>query len=484
MRKPPLQEVIVKPVRRDRDDAPRSVSMRPMGRREEMSDIRTAPRTPTAARVARPEPVQPQGAEEFPAYEGSHQYDAPPIRPRDRGLSIEGGDDHRFKWLMVALGVSGIVVLSSIVLSLLFAGATVTVHPLQDRVAVDVSFTATNAPEGAGIAYERITIERTAQRSVVAMGESELEERASGRITVYNETGESVRLIRNTRFESTAGRTYRVREAIEVPPKRADGSPGTIETTIWAEEPGEEYNMGPDTFSIPGLDNTPQKGLLYGRSTGDISGGFVGIQRAVGEEDRRMAMEQLEAQLRDELLSAGFSEVDRPEGKRLFREAVFFEFNTLPDELVEDDKVTVSLSGKLHGLLFDEDVFARQVASLALPSYTGIGIYIKNIEDLRLRVQAEQANNGGESESVPLWQADEYRVTVQGTAHFIWRFDAEAFARDLAGRETSILEMPVARGILEAYPGIDRATAKVRPFWKRTFPDTPEDIVVLTVLDA
>jgi hypothetical protein len=386
------------------------------------------------------------------------------------------------KWLFVALGIGAIVILSSVALSLMFAGATVTVYPKQDTVVVDTTFIASQNGEEGALSFERVVFERTAERSVAAVGEQQVEERAEGTITIYNEYSTTPqRLIKRTRFESPDGRIYRIQNAVEIPGKEGD-TPGSVEAPVVAEEPGDSYNVtGPQTFSVPGFAGTPQEGKVYAKSTADFTGGFSGIKRTVNDADRTTALEQLETQLRDELMAAAFNGADQPPGQYLSKDAVFFEFTTLPDELVEADKVTLSLSGKLHGVLFDTDAFASRIARSTLASYGGELVRIDNPDELI--VQLESIENPDAPEAVVPWQATSYNVQVEGKARFIWEFDSGALANDLAGMNKTVLDAPYEGGILESYVGIDRLQASVRPFWKKSFPGSPEDIVVLTALD-
>lgn len=400
---------------------------------------------------------------------------------RGRGKRHSGSG----RWPFIALGIGAIVILSSVALSLLFAGATVTVYPKQDTVVINATFTA-GMEEGVNtLPFERIILERTASKKVVALGEEEIEERARGTITIFNEYSDTPqRLIKNTRFKSSEGRIYRIRESVEIPGQKPDSTPGSIDIVVYAEEPGEEYNMtGSDSFSIPGFDGLPQEGEVYARSVNDMIGGFVGVRRSVGESDRTSALEQLESDLRDELLAEVFSSADKPEGYHLFRDAIFFEFSPLPDEVAETDEVVLSLSGKLHGILFPEEALAQQLAQLTIGSYDGSPIRVDNIDDLSVSLQAIFGTEDEEPRTAAPWEAEAYEVTAEGKGQFIWEYDERQLARDLSGKEKQVLKTPYEGGLLEAYPGIDRVQASVRPFWKRSFPDDASDIVIVTELD-
>ncbi len=319
---------------------------------------------------------------------------------------------------------------------------------------------------------------------MVALGEEEVEERATGKVTIYNEYSETPqRIIPRTRFKSSDGLVYRVSEAVEIPGMKPDGTPGTIEITIRAEEPGEQHNIGPDTFTLPGYEEAglPQAEKIYAKSTEGMVGGFKGVRRTVGEEERRATVEKLEARLRDELLAAAFSNTDTPDEFYLFKDAVFFSFEPIEDELVGDDKVSIGVQGTLHGILFPKERLAERIAELTLGTYDGSPLRIDNIEELSFTATPEEKE--GQANVAP-WMVNSYKVVTQGKAHFIWEFDETALAKDFSGKGKDILNAPLKTGILGAYPGIDTIEVSIRPFWKNSFPDSPDDITVVTELDG
>jgi hypothetical protein len=410
---------------------------------------------------------------------------------RDYDGDRDGGER---RWLFIALGIGALIIISAVVLSFMFAGASVTAYAKQDTVVVNTSFVAASNGEGGAVPFQQIVIERTTTKAVPAQAEQQVEERASGKITVYNAYSAAVqRLIKNTRFQSEGGKIFRIRESIEVPGKKSDTEPGTIEVAVYAEEPGADYNIDPSNFTIPGFAKLPQEGKVYAKSTAAMSGGFAGTRRTVEESARQAALKELEQQLRDELLAAAFESKDKPQGYYLFKEAVFFEFNPLPDEEVSgQDQVTLKLTGKIHSMLFPEAAFAKRLAELVIASYSGSGITIDNPYDLTVTVTPNEPDQTGDTkggdqstagDATPAWQATSYNVKVDGKAHFIWEFDEKKLASDLAGKDKGVLDV-VKGGLLEAYPGIDRIHATVRPFWKKTFPVKADDIVVVKELDS
>lgn len=390
------------------------------------------------------------------------------------------------RWLVAALVAGVVVVSTSVVLSMLFSGVEVLVYPKEDTVAVNATVSAERSGKDGTLPFEPMVIERNASQQVTAREAQNVEEYASGEITIFNEYSDAPqRLIKNTRFQSSTGKIYRVRSSVEVPGKKG-GTPGSVVVTVFAEEPGVDYNTtGPGEFIIPGFAKLPQEGKVYARATQPITGGFVGTKRVVDAADRAAALKQLEEKLRDELMTAALSASDKPEGYLFFKGASFFEFNPLPDTDTEEGAVTLSLGAKLHGVLFPAETFAMKLAEQVLEGYSNSPIRIENRDDLTVTVTVVATTTPPiGDDAVPQqpapWLADAYTVAVQGKAHFVWGYDEQQFARDLVGKDKDVLGTSAGSGVLAQYPGIDHVQANFRPFWMGTFPSTIEHIVVKT----
>lgn len=482
MRKPPLQDVIVRSTERRSSERRRSdfIGPPPLRSGTRRFDTREEPQQDSAMRENRNERRDDVNTKQRP------ETDFMESRPSVRRTTHRSG---RFsetitnkKWLITALGIGAILVLLSVVLSLLFAGATIIVHPKQDSVTLDAIVTA-NATGGESVLkYEKIVLERTVSKETIALGEENVEERATGNIVVYNELSETPqRIIKQTRFKTPEGLVFRVDQSVEIPGKKPDGTPGSIEVRVRAEEAGEKYNIPSTSFTLPGyeesgLDEHYKK--IYAKSTVPMEGGFVGIRRSVDEAERAKVLESLETQARDELISAAFETTDTPVGYYLFKNAVFFDFETLPDEPSDTDKVIIALKGKLHGVLLPVDDLESSLATFALSNYNGSPIRIDNLNEISVTMTPivnDEVQN--------IWQATEYTFTVQGKAHFIWEFDTEQLKSDFVSKDKAILDTPSQGGILESHPGIDRLEVNIRPFWKKSFPASKDNILIITELD-
>lgn len=475
MRKPPLQDIIVK------NDS------RPHHRRQGVGDIERPDMRSLEEEITphTPRHMSPPTGGEDAGDARAFGEERPPSRRLD---TQHDGRGSRRPWFPVALGIGAIVVVCALALSFMFAGATVTVYPKQDTVVVNTTLQVTTDGAGGTLPFEQIVLERTASRDVPAQEEQQVEDRASGSITIFNNySATPQRLIKNTRFQSENGNIYRIRESVEIPGKSSDDTPGSITVAVYAEEAGDSYNLSSGSFSVPGFVGAAQEGKVYAELTEPIIGGFVGMRRTVDESVKQAAVAELEKQLREELLAAAFESGDKPEGYYLFKEAVFFDFVPEADTPSGEDHVVVSVTGKIHGLLFEEQTFAKRLAELTISSYGGSPIRLDNPYDLSVTATPSVLAEGSETQDsmtqMAPWQAKSFDVEVAGKGHFIWEYPIENLVRDLTGKQKTILDTG-ENGLLGGYPGIDRMHATIRPFWQKTFPESADDIVVVTELDS
>jgi len=357
------------------------------------------------------------------------------------------------------------------IFSLIFSGSKVTIIPKQQETFVDATFEAFR--DGSNmLLYQDMTVEKTGSEVVSATERRNVEERANGRIVIFNNHDTaSQRLITNTRFQTLDGLIYRISEPIIVPgmTKKEDGTvvPGSIEADVYADEPGERYNIGLTDFTIPGFAGSPRFEGFFARSKTSMAGGFVGEKLVVNPDVLKKTKENITQKLRGELTTLSFAQ--KPDGFHLFEDGLFIDFTPLPDEERENG-VEVRIKGVLHGILFEEGAFAEYIAARTLAGYDGEPVSIENADSLIFTVT--------EKETVRPWENDSLTFSLTGSALVVWEFDEMALAEDLRGRSKDALPT-----ILQGYPSILRAEIVLRPFWRTTFPDDPADIAIERALD-
>ena len=376
----------------------------------------------------------------------------------------------KMKYLYIAGGALFILLVLSFIFSLFFGGATVTVHPKQEALTVSGEFTAVREnPSSTELGYELMTLEAILTKVVPATGREEVEERASGNIRIFNDYNSSPqKLIRNTRFESPDGQIYRIDKSVVVPGQEG-GKPGSIEVTVYADEPGESYNMGKANFTIPGFKGAPQFENFYAESITDMTGGFAGEKLIVEDSVLETERTALHTQLRSDLMAQ--VDVQRPEGFVAFDSAIFVDFvSETPEE--KGDDVEIREKAILYNVLFEEEALAGHLARNTLGSFNDDTVNFLNTDGLTLSpVQADP-----EVEIRP-WTDPEFVFSMSGSADIVWIFDETKLREDLSGRNKEAIHT-----ILSGYPSIDEAEVVIRPFWKGSFPATAEEIKVDIVL--
>ncbi len=160
---------------------------------------------------------------------------------------------------------------------------------------------------------EILTKEKTATQSFPATGKLLKEEKAQGKITVYNTySSQPQALIATTRFVSVDGKIFRTPGKITVPGTTYENGklvPGSIEINVVADEAGSEYNIGPSTFSIPGFAGTDKYTKFYAKSFTSFSGGSSQQSLQITKVDLENAKNTLTNQTKQENEAALKSEI-------------------------------------------------------------------------------------------------------------------------------------------------------------------------------
>src|SRR6185369_3882277 len=207
-----------------------------------------------------------------------------PRSPRASGPS----HSFPFKTLFAVL----IVIALSLGALYYFSSAKVEVTPNTVSAAVQNSFTA--SANSGDLPYQLISVQKVASQSVKSTGTKAVSTSASGQITIYNTQSKSQKLIATTRFATTAGLIFRIHEAVTVP-GGTSAKPGTVKATVYADKPGDTYNVGPTSFTIPGFAGTPLASQVYARSTSAMAGGASGTVPVVDPADEAQAQKALSA---------------------------------------------------------------------------------------------------------------------------------------------------------------------------------------------
>jgi len=390
-----------------------------------------------------------------PVEDDSDDSDTPvPSYPRPLGTMRRG---FPWKYAIAALVVLviGITVLHA------FSGARVEVTPVVSAANVSGEFAATMS--AGDLPYEIITAEVIASASVPAEGTEESNDAAQGTITVYNAQEKTQQLIKNTRFESPNGLIYRIHDSISVP-AGTPSKPGELKVTVYADQGGEKYNIGPASFTIPGLKGSATFDLVYARSADAMAGGFSGIRPSVSSATKQGKYEALKPTLNEQVTSALVAEL--PEGYVLIPGATWTTYEPQPDGTGTSGTVTLQEKALASAVIFPKEALAKAIAYRALgPSYDGQPVTLTDESTLSLASMSGTAPVAGDQT---------FSFTLSGSTNILWIVNPEKVASAIAGKSRQS-----AQTVLTGFPEVARANIVLRPFWAGTYPADPKDIKVL-----
>lgn len=382
------------------------------------------------------------------------------------------GSGHKRARIMLWGIVAAALMALGITVAVAVSGATVTVTLKSASVAVSFEGTAITATTtvGAYVPYEPRVVETVETISLEPEGSKRVERKATGTIIVYNNFSSAPqRLIKNTRFETTNGLVFRIPESIIVPGKTTTGGkvlPGSIETEVFSDRAGAEYNIGLSDFTVPGFKSSAERYAgFYARSKTAMTGGFVGVAPFVSPEKIRIARATLRKALEEKLVSAAMEKI--PSDSILLGSGYAFKTVSEPEEETTDKKVSVTERGTLTAFAFKRDALSSYIARHALSSrYDGTPVVFEKLEELSFEF-LNKADFGKNADGRVLFG-------LRGAGAVVWKLDEERLKQDLAGKLKS-----ETVSVLASYPAVARSQVVIRPFWKKAFPDNTKKIKVL-----
>ena len=254
-------------------------------------------------------------------------------------------------------GVLPLLILSAVLVGsvhVFFAKADVALWPevrqvkLLEPIVAEVGREKLNKEERI-IPAHTLTEEKKATRLFPASSSTIKENRASGTIRVFNAyTTTPQNLLVQTRFVSEEGKLFRTPVKITIPGKtQVQGKmvPGFVDIEVIAAEAGEEYNIEPGNFSLPGLSGSALFTVIYGESTEPMTGGSERTISVVSENDIEKAKNSLIEELTDKIVEDLLSRV--PENMVATKDSVSInitEAKSLIEAGGELDQFNVSVS--------------------------------------------------------------------------------------------------------------------------------------------
>lgn len=392
-------------------------------------------------------------------------------------IVINDGNQVKKRKYLVLSSVVVILILSLFGFSSLLSKTTLTVFPEFSTPTVNAEFIAYPDRREGALSYEIVTLEEEGEKQVSASGEEYVESQARGFIEIIKTTTGSEQLVKNTRFRSPDGKIFRIKEGVIVPGAIKDTTgnlvPGTIKAEIFADTVGQEYNFEANTkFDIPGFKESNLNELynsIQAVNREPITGGYKGKKFIINDNELSTSRQALELELRDKLLAR--IETEKPAGFIAFPASVAFTYVELPTVQYGENLVTIREQAILQMPLFKQDDFARFLAKETIATYNREPVHIVDPSTLTFSYTDPSTN------SINLANLTSLTFKIAGKPTIVSDFDAAQLQKDLAGKSKTSIST-----VLTAHPGIRSARVSSKPFWKRTFPDNANDIIITEVV--
>jgi len=296
-------------------------------------------------------------------------------------------------------------------------------------------------------------------------------ERAEGIIRVYNAYSVYDQpLLATTRFVSADGKLFRTPKRVVISGGHYEGRelvPGYTDVEIVAAESGEEYNIKPSIFSIPGFAGTEKYTAFYGKSFESMEGGFKAEVSEVTGDDLAEAGNIL----RDKIAVEAEKSLESilPSGFIMLVDSIKME-NVEVEHLAEAHQELDSFVSQIKG-----EIKVFVVKESDLKDFAGAFIF-SNLQDGK-DFNEQSVNIEYYLTAIDL-EGGEVALDLNISAQIYSAIDKERLKEDIKDRNPEQIAE-----FFRSYNDIIRAEAQLSPFWVRKAPAQTQRIEVHILFD-
>lgn len=329
------------------------------------------------------------------------------------------------------------------------------VKPKLEKISIEETIKIPNDLKG-----QFLTIDLEKEKNFSPKAVLEVESKAKGKVEIINNSNRNQTLVKNTRLLSPEGILFRLEENVVVPAK------GKIETTVYADKPGKEGEIGPTRFTIPGLSYYLQQ-LIYAESKEKMEGGIkkIGLikEEDIEKAEKEMAEEinkELEIEMQRKISEAG---INLTEWKVAVGDK---ELKIDSNAKAGEEKGEFTVKGKVNVVLIvfkEKDLFesVKKIVEKNIPPDKKL----KQIEKETLKYELKKID--------PQTKTADLEIKVK--INTIIKENSEIFdfekIKDLNKNEI--------KNYLEQYKEIEEVKIKFLPFWKKTVPTKKEMVKII-----
>ena len=349
------------------------------------------------------------------------------------------GKDH--KWFII-FGIVAVLVVAGILAYLFLPKATLFITANAKTESIDSSVIGNTSvseidSDGEIIPAKEVSAEASVTEKFNATGNKSLSnQKARGKITIYNEFSTSPQpLVATTRFLSSDGKLFRLIDGVTIPGMESENGemkPGTVEAEVIADEAGEDFNIGPDKFTIPGFQNSgaDKYAKFYGKSEKAMTGGGSGNQTAnsITDADIALAKEKVVSKL-DEEIKNKLSEA-AGEGVVILDDAIskdepVYKLSNSSGDIADSFEITIETKAK--AIVVNKQDLDNVISKMIEKAKNGV----IDIDDNSIKLDFGKANVD--------FDAGTINVKFHAVGNVVPNLDLEAIKKEILGKNSDEL---------------------------------------------
>lgn len=369
----------------------------------------------------------------------------------------------KIKKVFILFSIVCVAAVTGVLVYLFLPRAEISVYPRLDIKEIDLDLTGdekyAEINDGSGaFPLQFLEKESNLTESFDATGKSgSSNDKARGKVVIFNEFSNSPQpLVATTRLLAENGKLFRLVKGVTVPGMASvegELKPGAIEAEVIADESGEDYNIKPSRFSIPGFEGGPKYEKFYAKSEKMMTGGgpedSSGII-SVSQQDIENAKKKVEADIKKQTEEELTREISQ--GDVLLPEAV--------SQTVEES-VSLAKTGdiknnfdyraktKSQAIIFQEDNIKKMIIKAFQQRFNEYSEAVP--ADIRIEYR----------QITPDFRSRSLQMKVHGKLFISPSLDISRLKNDLLGKDEN-----QTRDVLKKYPQIEGVEIN---FWPKFF---------------
>lgn len=356
-------------------------------------------------------------------------------------------------------------------LSFVFSNASIEITPKNGTFPVNKTITATKDGND-GLSFEMVVLEGEETAEITASDKTYVERKATGQVRIFNDHGSNEqKLLIDTRLETEDGKIYKTKVATTVPGQKTvngDSTPGFVDVEIYADQPGETYNIEEGTtLKIIGFRGTPKYDTFYAETITAIEGGIKGEVYDVSEETKQSQIENLKKEVKADLVGNIRNEL--PEGFVLYDGATITVFDSIETDEGENS-VSFKQKASVYAFVFKKEELEKEMVKNSVPDEGSIRI--TNIEDLNIGL-VDDGNIQPET-------VREITIKIEDNLNVVWDIPEEEIIEAISG----IKERDFEKTMDGFGDSVEKANLDLRPIWRSNLPDKPNQIKIINTFGA